>query len=80
MVIAIDGPAGSGKTSTAKLLAEKLNFYYCDSGSLYRAITYYLIDTKIDLDDELKISNELKKVKIHYDVMKNNITLNNVKI
>ena len=50
MVIAIDGPSGSGKTSTAKILAEKLNFYYCDSGSLYRAVTYYLINKKIDLD------------------------------
>ena len=55
MVIAIDGPSGSGKTSTAKRLSERLNFYYCDSGSLYRAITYYLIDSKIDLDNELKV-------------------------
>ena len=52
MVIAIDGPSGSGKTSTAKLLAEKLDFYYCDSGSLYRAITYHLIEVETDLSSD----------------------------
>jgi len=77
MVIAIDGPSGSGKTSTAKLLAKKLNFYYCDSGSLYRAITYHFINRKIDLDSNFNILNELKKVKIKYDVVANDIILNN---
>ena len=80
MIIAIDGPSGSGKTSTAKLLAKKMNFYYCDSGSLYRAITYHFINRKIDLDSTFEIVNELKQIKIKYDVFNNDIILNNERI
>ena len=43
MIIAIDGTAGSGKSTTAKKLAEKLNFFHIDSGSLYRVATYFCI-------------------------------------
>jgi cytidylate kinase len=39
IIIAIDGPAGSGKTSTAKILSQKLNYIYIDTGAMYRAIT-----------------------------------------
>ena len=80
MVIAIDGPSGSGKTTTAKLLSEELNFYYCDSGSLYRAVTYYLINNKVNLDDILSISNELLKIEIQYDIFTNSINLNDVNV
>ncbi len=80
MVIAIDGPSGSGKTSTAKLLAEKLNFYYCDSGSLYRAVTYYLINKKIDLDNNFQLVNQLNKLKIKYDVTTNTIKINDINV
>jgi len=76
MVIAIDGPSGSGKTSTAKLLAEKMNFYYCDSGSLYRAITYHFINREIDLENTFEIANELKQIRIKYDIVSNDIILN----
>ena len=41
MIIAIDGPAGSGKSTTAKLLAKRLGFIYLDTGSMYRAITLF---------------------------------------
>ena len=44
MIITIDGPAGSGKSTVADLLAEKLGFIHFNSGSLYRAITAYLED------------------------------------
>lgn len=43
MIIVIDGPAGSGKSSTAKALSEKLNIHFLDSGALYRAMTYFWI-------------------------------------
>ena len=80
MVIAIDGPSGSGKTTTAKILSEKLKFYYCDSGSLYRAVTYYLINNKVNLDDISSISNELLKIEIQYDIFTNSINLNGVNV
>ena len=80
MVIAIDGPSGSGKTSTAKFLAKKMNFCYCDSGSLYRAITYRFINSNIDLDNAFEISKELKKIEIDYNVITNSIVLNNKQI
>ena len=44
MIIAIDGVAASGKSSTAKLLADKLNFIHFSTGKIYRAITNYIVD------------------------------------
>jgi cytidylate kinase len=48
MIIAIDGPAGSGKSSTAKAVAAKLGFQHLDSGAFYRAITYAALDQRLD--------------------------------
>ena len=50
--IAIDGPAGAGKSTIAKLIAEHLNYIYIDSGAMYRAITLKAINLGIDLEDE----------------------------
>ncbi|RKY90943.1 (d)CMP kinase [candidate division KSB1 bacterium] len=52
LIIAIDGPAGSGKSTTAKLLAQKLNYLYLDTGAMYRAITLKALRQKIDEHDE----------------------------
>lgn len=51
-VIAIDGPAGSGKSTTARLCAQKLRFCYLDTGAMYRAVTLKVIERGIDLGDE----------------------------
>lgn len=51
MIVAIDGPAGSGKSSTAKAVAKKLGFRHLDSGAFYRAITYAALQRNIDPDD-----------------------------
>ena len=48
MKITIDGPAGSGKSTVAKVLADKLGFFYIDSGALYRALAFYLENGKIE--------------------------------
>ena len=50
MIIAIDGPAGSGKSTTARLVAKKLRISYLDTGSMYRAVTLYLINNNYRLD------------------------------
>src|SRR4030067_1076985 len=48
-VIAIDGPAGSGKSTTAKILAQKLRFFYLDTGAMYRALTWKAIQQNLDV-------------------------------
>ena len=55
MVIAIDGPAGVGKSTIAKAIAEKMGIFYLNSGNFYRAITLYLLEKKIDVKDTAKV-------------------------
>lgn len=55
--IAIDGPASSGKSTVAKILAKKLNYIYCDTGAMYRALTYLAIQKNIDFEDEKALSD-----------------------
>ena len=49
MIVAIDGPAASGKSITAKLLADKLNFIHLNTGLMYRALTYLVINNKVSI-------------------------------
>lgn len=63
LIVAIDGPAGSGKSTTAKLLANKLNYLYLDTGAMYRAITFLAIKQNI-LDDVKEIINLLERTDI----------------
>ncbi len=56
-VIAIDGPAGAGKSTIAKLVAKELNAIYIDTGAMYRAMALYLLRSHIDIEDE-KALNE----------------------
>ena len=53
LVLAIDGPSGSGKSSTAKAIALRANWSYLDTGALYRAVTYLALENKIDTEDEI---------------------------
>ena len=55
MIIAIDGPAGSGKSSVAKLVAGRLGFHYLDTGAMYRAVAARAVATGVDLTDELAV-------------------------
>ena len=55
ITIAIDGPAASGKSTTAKLVAHKLGYLHIDTGAMYRAITLKALDEKIDLNDKKEI-------------------------
>ena len=62
MIIAIDGPAGSGKSTTAKLLADKLGFIYLDTGAMYRAVTLFLLNNEIDINNTVDIQESLRKI------------------
>jgi len=63
-VIAIDGPAGSGKSTTARLVAKKLGFTYLDTGAMYRALTLKILKQKIDFQNESGILALIPDTKI----------------
>lgn len=65
--IAIDGPAGSGKSSIAKILAKELNILYVDTGAMYRAMAYKCIKDNIDLNDSNAVCEHLKNTKLSID-------------
>ena len=52
MILAIDGPAGSGKGTVSKILADKLGYVYIDTGSMYRTLTYLVLRDNINTDNE----------------------------
>lgn len=63
IIIAIDGPAGSGKSTTAKLVADKLGFTYIDTGAMYRAVTFLAMERGI-INDEEKIIKMCEEINI----------------
>ena len=70
--IAIDGPSSAGKSTIAKLLAKELGYVYIDTGAMYRAIAYYLIENGIDYNDEAKINAVLDNIYVTLDYDKDN--------
>jgi cytidylate kinase len=62
--IAIDGPAAAGKSTVAKIIAEKLSYIYIDTGAMYRALTYKALKNGIDPNDEGKLIAMLKNTQI----------------
>lgn len=64
LVIAVDGPAGAGKSTIAKIIAKKLNINYIDTGAMYRAITYKCLKNNIDVNNE----EEVIKIAKHTDI------------
>ncbi|ONI46488.1 cytidylate kinase [Candidatus Epulonipiscium fishelsonii] len=82
MQIAIDGPAGAGKSTIAKNLSKKLGWIYIDTGAMYRATALYCINNNIDLNNESKVENAIEKVNITlvYENSSQLIFLNNVNV
>ena len=65
-IVAIDGPAGSGKGTVAKILAQECNLTYIDTGAMYRAIAYASLQNNIDISEEDKIVELAKNSKIDF--------------
>jgi len=64
LIITIDGPAGSGKSTTARRAAERLAYRYLDSGALYRAVTWAALQKHIDLDDQEQVARLARSLAI----------------
>jgi cytidylate kinase len=64
LIIAIDGPAASGKSTTARLVAEKLGYLYIDTGAMYRALTLEIINQRIDINDADLVVGVAEKVEV----------------
>ena len=67
MIVAIDGPAATGKSTTAKLVAHKLGFTYLDTGAMYRCVTLSILKHDIDLDDKQSLHSLLSNVDIQFE-------------
>lgn len=72
IIIAIDGPAGSGKSTTAKLLSNKLGYLYIDTGAMYRAVTLYWLRSNLPLEEKY-VASLLDNIKI--DLLKGDSNL-----
>lgn len=80
--IAIDGPAGAGKSTIAKRVAKKLGFIYVDTGAMYRAMAIYFVDNGIDGRDEKAVSEACAgvDVRIAYEDGAQQVILNGVNV
>jgi cytidylate kinase len=64
MIVTIDGPAGSGKSTAARLLAERLGFQFLDTGAMYRAVALECLEEHIDVADETGVAEVARRLKI----------------
>jgi len=81
--IAIDGPAGAGKSTVARLVAERMGYIYIDTGAMYRAVTLQALMDKINLEDEKALARVAEDVNIALRVNKKGYTgvyLNNLDV
>ncbi len=67
LIIAIDGPAGSGKSTTARLVARELQWRYLDTGAMYRAVTLLALRYGVDLTDEVPVAEVARDMHLVFD-------------
>lgn len=67
MIVAIDGPAGAGKSTTARAVAEALGFAHMDTGAMYRALTLAALDTALDLADRARLDEFVARMDVSLD-------------
>lgn len=66
-IVAIDGPAGAGKSTVARMVADRLGYLYIDTGAMYRAVAWKVLEDKLPLSDEGKITTLANKLDIHFE-------------
>ena len=74
-LVTIDGPAGSGKTTVSRMVAEKLGFDYVDTGALYRGVAYAAVQAEIELDDDNALDQLCHSLAIRLDREKDGLHL-----
>jgi cytidylate kinase len=67
--IAIDGPAGAGKSSVSMLVAEKLGYSYIDTGAIYRSVAYAMVEKNVKIEEEDKIRDILKDFDVSFKMI-----------
>jgi cytidylate kinase len=75
LVIAIDGPSGSGKSSVSRAVAQRLDLAYLDTGAMYRALTWWCAQHRVDLDDQPAVARAAKELSLHMDTDPNSPTV-----
>jgi len=64
MIVTIDGPAGAGKSSVAKMLAKRLGFEFLDTGAMYRAVAWAFSELQVDLKNNAEVDASLSRMKL----------------
>lgn len=77
-IIAIDGPAASGKSTIAKIVADKLNISYIDSGAMFRTVAFYMLNNNIDIKNKNEVVKNLKNIQL--EILNNKLFLNGIYI
>ena len=67
MIVAIDGPAGAGKSTVARTLASRLGFRYLDTGAMYRALTQLALDEGVSLDDGVALGDLARRQPVSFE-------------
>ena len=69
LIVAVDGHSSTGKSTVSKILAARLGYTYIDTGAMYRACAYYMLEKGVDISNESDVSEELKNMKDEEDVL-----------
>ncbi len=75
LVIAIDGPSASGKSTNAKMVAQALDFIYVDTGAMYRTLAWYCLKKKVDVHDPKAVAVLLRKWKTQLECVNKKVLL-----
>lgn len=65
--VAIDGPASSGKSTVAKIIAKRFGYVYCDTGAMYRSVTWVALENGIDVSDTKQVIDLARRIKITFE-------------